>query len=245
MSSFQGATATQRSNNRLTKSDMEASRLVFVYVKDAKPKRKVAVPVPEGLSWAEFLQQVKAKLRLSGVKEIFLASTGQKVTGLEELQDIDELCVVEGPDIISSSNAAVSEASLRSGSLTSTSENVQQNGPSHKQYSTPDRHKVVVSTTQSSSSSADDDEGKYRAKVHPLKRAIQKLLPTLFAPSLPVTNREAEAAVSSSGSFPGRRRKGRRNPLNLRTLILLLAFLSCFATMIWYFLKSSQMSNLT
>lgn len=52
----------------------EASRLVFVFVKDAKPKRKVAVPVPDGYSWADFLQQVKSKLRIVGVKEVFLAS---------------------------------------------------------------------------------------------------------------------------------------------------------------------------
>jgi len=38
--------------------------------------RKVAVPVPEGLQWADFIQQVRSKLRLSGVKEVFLASVG-------------------------------------------------------------------------------------------------------------------------------------------------------------------------
>ncbi len=38
------------------------------------PCRKVAVPVPEGLLWGDFIQQVKSKLRLSGVKEIYLAS---------------------------------------------------------------------------------------------------------------------------------------------------------------------------
>eukprot|EP00967_Tisochrysis_lutea_P016951 scaffold19155_cov19-Tisochrysis_lutea.AAC.2 len=74
---------------------MQASRLVFVFVKDAKPKRKVAIPVPDGYLWQEFLQQVKSKLRIPGVKDIFLAASGQRVTSLDELQDIDELCVVE------------------------------------------------------------------------------------------------------------------------------------------------------
>ena len=36
----------------------DASRLVFVSVKDAKPKRKVAVPVPDNASWDQFLRQV-------------------------------------------------------------------------------------------------------------------------------------------------------------------------------------------
>lgn len=52
----------------------EASRLVFVYVKDIKPKRKVAVPVPDGYTWAEFIAQVKTKLKIVGVKEVFLAA---------------------------------------------------------------------------------------------------------------------------------------------------------------------------
>lgn len=37
-------------------------------------RRKVAVPVPEGLQWPDFLNQVRSKLRLSGVKEVILAS---------------------------------------------------------------------------------------------------------------------------------------------------------------------------
>jgi len=40
-------------------------------------------------------RQVKARLRLTGVRDIYLASTGAKVRSVGELQDIDELCVVE------------------------------------------------------------------------------------------------------------------------------------------------------
>lgn len=47
---------------------------MFVFVRDAKPKRKFAVPVPDGYTWAEFVSQVKAKLRITGVKEMYLAS---------------------------------------------------------------------------------------------------------------------------------------------------------------------------
>lgn len=73
----------------------DASRLVFVSVKDAKPKRKVAVPIPENGSWDLFVGQVKAKLKLAGVGDIYLASTGERVVRLDQLQDIDELYVTE------------------------------------------------------------------------------------------------------------------------------------------------------
>lgn len=36
----------------------DASRLVFVSVKDAKPKRKVAVAIGDGSSWEQFCSQV-------------------------------------------------------------------------------------------------------------------------------------------------------------------------------------------
>lgn len=77
-------------------SVQEASRLVFVSVKDAKPKRKVAVPIPQGLQWEDFLVTIQTKLKLSnGIEEIVLASTGEKVNGLDQLQDIDELYVTQ------------------------------------------------------------------------------------------------------------------------------------------------------
>lgn len=46
-------------------------------------------------------------------------------------------------------------------------------------------HKVVLAGGASATEA--DDQGKYRARAHPLKRALQKLLPSLFAPTLPVT----------------------------------------------------------
>ena len=39
--------------------------------------------------------QVKTKLKLAAVDSIFLASSGERVTSLDQLQDIDELHVVE------------------------------------------------------------------------------------------------------------------------------------------------------
>jgi hypothetical protein len=34
----------------------------------------VAVPVPDGYTWADFLGQVRTKLKIVGVKEIYLAA---------------------------------------------------------------------------------------------------------------------------------------------------------------------------
>jgi hypothetical protein len=39
--------------------------------------------------------QVKTKLKLAAIDSIFLASSGERVTSLDQLQDIDELHVVE------------------------------------------------------------------------------------------------------------------------------------------------------
>jgi hypothetical protein len=44
---------------RVSKADMEASRLVFVMLKDAKPMRKVAIPIMEGMSFHAFEGQVR------------------------------------------------------------------------------------------------------------------------------------------------------------------------------------------
>eukprot|EP00195_Chlamydomonas_chlamydogama_P015580 CAMPEP_0202902934 /NCGR_PEP_ID=MMETSP1392-20130828/19005_1 /ASSEMBLY_ACC=CAM_ASM_000868 /TAXON_ID=225041 /ORGANISM="Chlamydomonas chlamydogama, Strain SAG 11-48b" /LENGTH=227 /DNA_ID=CAMNT_0049589797 /DNA_START=216 /DNA_END=899 /DNA_ORIENTATION=+ len=227
---------------------MEASRLVFVYVRDAKPKRKVAVPVPDGYTWGEFIQQVKLKLKITGVKEISHASTGQKVTGLDELQDIDELCVVEGAETVyMNGNAPGSEAVLRAGSATSTSAEINpQNGVANRQqFMSPDRFKVVVADGQGSSS-RHDDEGKYRGRVHPLKRTLQRLLPSLFAPTLPVTAKDAAGDSNEAGSGRSMRRKrGRRSMLTLRNILLLLAVACCFGTMVWFFFKSAKLSGVS
>jgi hypothetical protein len=42
----------------------DASRLVFVSVKDAKPKRKVAVPIGDSTTWEQFCGQVLRSVHL-------------------------------------------------------------------------------------------------------------------------------------------------------------------------------------
>lgn len=95
----------------ITQQDMDASRLVFVGVKGAKPRRKVAVPVPDSFTWQDFCKQVRTKLKLSGIEGVYLASTGEEVSRIDDLQDIDELHVVESSPPPPAIAAAHTEAS--------------------------------------------------------------------------------------------------------------------------------------
>jgi hypothetical protein len=57
-----------------------------------------------------------------------------------------------------------------------------------------DRHKIVVSAdgmmpARSGSYAADEEDFKYARRAHPLKRTLQRLFPSMFAPGLPVTAR--------------------------------------------------------
>lgn len=73
----------------------DSSRLVFVSVRGPKSKRKVAVPISDETDWQSFVDTIRLKLKLSGVGDMYLASTGELVQRLDQLQDIDEVQVVE------------------------------------------------------------------------------------------------------------------------------------------------------
>ncbi|GFR46845.1 hypothetical protein Agub_g8484 [Astrephomene gubernaculifera] len=231
----------------ISKTDMEASRLVFVFVKDARPKRKVAVPVPDGYTWQDFIQQVKSKLRISGVSEVFLASSGQKVTSLDELQDIDELCVVEGPEPHAANGPMPlpSEAALRSGMAPSTSEIRPQSSlpsePRAQLLVDSSRHKVGVADGAGSSGPLLDDK-KYAKRPAAWKRTLQRVIPSLFQPGLPITNKDVAASEDRS-SVPGaRRQRRRRSGLSIREVLLLLAVCCCLATLIWFMRTNIKLS---
>ena len=57
-----GTDDVSRSAGTITKADLEASRLVFVMLRDAKPRRKVAIPIMDTMSWTAFEQQVRVSL---------------------------------------------------------------------------------------------------------------------------------------------------------------------------------------
>ena len=71
----------------------EASRLVFASIKGAQPRRKVAIPIPDDMTWPAFVAQLRAKLRLEHVGRVYLLNTGAEVASIEVLEDIDELIV--------------------------------------------------------------------------------------------------------------------------------------------------------
>ncbi|EFJ50840.1 hypothetical protein VOLCADRAFT_120520 [Volvox carteri f. nagariensis] len=226
----------------------EASRLVFVFVKDVRPKRKVAVPVPDGYTWQDFIQQVKSKLRITGVSEVFLASSGQKVTSLDELQDIDELCVVEGaePHAGNGPMPMASEAALRTGMAPSTSEihpqAGQQSEPRAQLLVDSSKRKVIAADGGSSSTAVVVDDKKYARRPPAWKRTLQRLFPSLFQPGLPVTIKDAAVAEERS-SVPGSRRPRRRRAgLSARDILLLLAVCCCLATLFWFMRSNVKLS---
>ncbi|KAJ9533129.1 hypothetical protein QJQ45_018230 [Haematococcus lacustris] len=236
----------------------DASRLVFVFVRDAKPKRKVAVPVPDSFTWQDFLSQVKTKLKLStwGSMDMYLASSGQKVTSLDELQDIDELMVVEGqaPAAVPVQSFAVEASRAQTPYMAEPAMEVA-NG--QVQFLASDRHKMVVgpdTATPPSSARAvpdgdEDSKAKYSRRAHPLRRLLQRLLPAAFAPSLPVSTRDL--APGTPGTAPadtdkgtaitrlGRRKKGKRSSLTLGAALMAVAVVFCLVTMIWFMLRGA------
>ena len=152
-----------------TKSQ-DASRLVFVSVRDAKPKRKVAVPIPENGSWDLFISQVSTKLKLAGVGAIYLSSTGERVLRLDQLQDIDELYVVESTN----------------GPTSSTATN---NGNSNAYNQPPGGTSSSATALEIEPDS--DHEGKYVKRQTSLQRTAKRMFPSLFSnPSLPITTKD-------------------------------------------------------
>ena len=58
----------------------DASRLVFVSVRDAKPKRKVAVPISDNSSWEQFCRQARVAAaggRRGGVRAVPAAAAAR------------------------------------------------------------------------------------------------------------------------------------------------------------------------
>ncbi|GMH33031.1 hypothetical protein BSKO_00865 [Bryopsis sp. KO-2023] len=223
----------------ITRTDMEASRLVFVSLRNSLPRRKVAVPVPDGYTWAQFIDQVKVKLKIDGVAAIYLASSGEQISSLEGLEDIDELHVEEGAPQASTPNGLVrsaipSEASLRTGGEVSSSEiqyaGMAQSSKIHRQQSTEGRnHKVSIEGDE-------DGEEKYVRRSNFVKRMAQRIFPDAFTPSLPVTSRASGGADEKDGSrgrgLKRRRQKGR---VSQSTIFLIMGMIGSAATMFFLY----------
>ncbi|CAL8460625.1 g154 [Coccomyxa elongata] len=227
---------------------MDASRLVFVSVKDAKPRRKIAVPVPDDYTWEQFLLQVQTKLKLAGIDSIYLVSSGEKITRLDDLQDIDELHVIEGsapaqkPHPNENGGPLYTDSRAQSGHGATTSGNgsvgvgeqqdaspVYQNAPAHG----TSVHRVGVADMRALGQAPGDGEGdigqKYAKRSSGIRRSLQRFFPSFFQPGLPVTSRDLkEEGRRGSDVRPMRRRKrGRMFTLrNVVTFIMVLGFLA-------------------
>lgn len=182
------------------------------------------MPIPEGATWPAFLAQVAAKLKLAGVEALALAATGERVTRLEQLHDIDELYVTE--------SAAAAGPSSGSG-------NGYGGGAGGGLAASPGRLRTADSEISAELSAAMDAEtsagAKYARRQSALGRAARRAFPSLFpGPGLPVTARDA--ALSPVEAVRRRARRRRRAWTDPRCVLALFALLSLAATGAFFYM---------
>lgn len=225
--------ATSSRGLGVTPSDMDASRLVFVSVKDAKPKRKVAVPIGDGASWDQFCSQVQTKLKLVGIEAIYLASSGEPITRLDQLQDIDELYVVEGAGQrggqASASGPSAADAYLQ----TQPTSYVSRMGVADAEIS-PAMHGQLDADA--------DGAQKYAKRQGSLQRTMKRVFPSLFQGGLPVTTKDASSTNPMSPAVEQVRRRirrRRRSCADPRNLLILFTLISCLGTVLFVYSRTS------
>ena len=85
---------------------METKRVVFVSLKPSSTasddqhasrnaRRKRALGIEERATWEEFVSAACARLQIAGARAVYHASTGERVHGIEDVQDIEDLIVEE------------------------------------------------------------------------------------------------------------------------------------------------------
>lgn len=217
----------------VTQTDMDASRLVFVSVKDAKPKRKVAVPIGDSATWEQFCGQVQTKLKLVGIEAVYLASSGECVTRLDQLQDIDELYVVEGSARGGQASAA-GPAALDAFVQTQPTTYMSRMGVADTE----------ITPAMSSQLEADADEkGKYARRQGGLQRTMKRVFPGLFQGSLPVTTKDASSGNPLSPAVEQVRRRirrRRRSCADPRNLLVLFTLISCLGTVLFVYSRTQE-----
>lgn len=222
-------------------SSSGGSRLVFVSIKNQKSKRKVAVPIPDGMEWGRFVDTVRFKLKLSGVGDMYLASTGEVVSSLDQLQDIDEVQVVEsdGATKGSMSTSGVTDSIMR------------QSSPFASKHSKVGVYEGDMGNDASTSledGELDDGEqygSKYVKKQSDVQRAMKRMMPGLFQPtdSLPVTRKDVLTSSSLSPIEQVKRRmkkRTRRSLFDPRTIIAVFALISGAAIMLFVYLRATH-----
>uniref|UniRef100_A0A7S1SZJ8 Uncharacterized protein n=1 Tax=Tetraselmis chuii TaxID=63592 RepID=A0A7S1SZJ8_9CHLO len=209
----------------------ESSRLVFVSVKGAQPRRKVAIPVPDSFTFDDFTEKVKQKLKLLSVGSICHLSTGEILTSVDELQDIDELLVEEAPLQSRNPNTASAPFPKQDGIHASSSAEINIEVPDRASSSVGVASAATLRGSQPSRASAaanmprnEDDEDvqmKYKKRNTGIIRRLQRIFPNWLSPGLPVSSRE----VTDIRGYRARRWMDPRNYL------VIFAVLACVATL--------------
>jgi hypothetical protein len=224
---------------------MESKRVVFVSLKhtdsdDASSstssraaRRKRALGVDERATWDEFTSAVCARLQIAGARAIYHASTGERVTRVSDVQDIEDLIVEEDmtarmiPDGLSTPGASPMRM------------------PSGRNARTP-----TAGTSRHSDGDDDDDDvgdGKYKSRRGPVS-FISSLVPNFGGAVTEGVTRALDGALDAAergggddadaktkrGSYFARRatRKGKKKRLSRRGMFFLLVI---FVALVWFF----------
>ena len=217
-----------------------SSRLVFVSIKNQKSKRKVAVPIPDGMEWQSFIDTVRFKLKLSGIGDMYLASTGEAVSSLDQLQDIDEVHVVES---VGSSSVSLAINAPDSTVMNNSSPFVPTNGKVGV-YEGDVGNRASTSLEDGELDSSEHYASKYVKKQSDVKRAMKRMMPGLFQPtdSLPVTKKDVMASNLSPIEQVKRRMKKRtrRSVFDPRTVIAVFSLFTGAAIMVFVYLRATH-----
>ncbi|KAL4858541.1 hypothetical protein ACK3TF_001501 [Chlorella vulgaris] len=223
----------------VTPADMDASRLVFVSVKDAKPKRKVAVPIGDGTSWDAFCSQVQTKLKLMAIQAVYLASSGEHITRLDQLQDIDELYVVEGAAPRGGHSSAAGPDSVGGNGYLQTQPT--------SYISRMGVADTEITTAQSGRLDPDADSAKYVRRQTSMQRTLKRAFPSLFQGNgaLPVTTKDLGGSSGNPLSpaveqVRRRIRRRRRACADPRNLLILFTLISCLGTILFVYSRTAQ-----
>lgn len=166
--------------------------------------------MPDGYTWEAFVDQVCQRLKLSGVAALYLSSTGERVTSLECLQDIDELVAVDADGGGASSAAAAAAAAAaraRSGGVAGPSSHHRSSeiGPADS----GNGHGNGASAMEVDRYDEDGGDRKYVPRRGVFDRLVGRLFPSSGASlsksssGLPLTRQEADSGRGRRGARRG------------------------------------------